>query len=235
MTIVLFFIILSVLVVAHELGHFIAAKSAGVRVDEFGLGFPPRLAKLFSWRGSLFTLSWLPFGGFVKMEEEGERKISVLLAGVLANVILAWLLFSVVLMLGIESGGEIIQRGFFGGLWHGLLTTGKIAWLTISALFHISPSDVVGPVGLVGLVGEAKSLGLSYVLYFTGLISVNLAIINLIPIPALDGGRALIVLIERLSGKRLSKALFDKLNLASFALLIILMVIVTVRDIYHLI
>lgn len=235
MTILIFFVILSVLVVAHELGHFFAAKRARVEVYEFGIGFPPRIFKLGSWKGTIFTLNWLPFGGFVRMEDEGERKISVLLAGVIANFILAWLLFSIVLMLGIESGGEFVQRGFFGGLWHGFLTTGKITWLTVAALFHLSPADIVGPVGLVGLVGEAKTLGLAYLLYFTGLVSVNLGIINLIPLPALDGGRVLLILIERMRGERLSKKLFDRLNLVSFALLILLMVLVTIRDVWHLI
>ncbi|MBX4195445.1 site-2 protease family protein [Candidatus Parcubacteria bacterium] len=243
MTIIIFLIILSVLVIAHEFGHFWIAKKAGVGVKEFGIGFPPRARKLFSWMGTDFTLNWLPFGGFVKMEDEGERKISVLIAGVVANFILAWILFTIVLMLGIEGQDGFVQRGLFDGLWHGLLTTGKITWLTIGAIWHLlagaftgqgSLADVVGPVGLVGLVGEAKMLGLSYVLYFTALISVNLAIINLIPVPALDGGRILLVIIERVRGKRISPKLFNMINLASFALLILLMVIITVRDIHRL-
>ncbi|MBX4199087.1 site-2 protease family protein [Candidatus Parcubacteria bacterium] len=235
MTILLFLIILSVLVIVHELGHFVVAKRLGVKVEEFGVGFPPRAKKLFRWKDTDFTLNWLPFGGFVRMEEEGERKPFVLLAGVLANFALAWLLFSIMLMHGIESGGSFVQHGFFAGIWHGLLTTGKITWLTITSIFSSEVKDVVGPVGLVSIVGMAKSLGLSYILYFAALISVNLAIINLIPIPALDGGRLLIVIVERLRKRRLSKELFNKLNLVSFALLIILMVLITVRDIAHLV
>ncbi|MBX4181478.1 site-2 protease family protein, partial [Candidatus Parcubacteria bacterium] len=65
MSIILFLIILSVLIIVHELGHFLVAKFFGIRVDEFGLGYPPRAAKLFTWKGSDFTLNWLPFGGFV--------------------------------------------------------------------------------------------------------------------------------------------------------------------------
>lgn len=264
MTIIIFLIILSVLIVAHEAGHFWAAKQGGIRVDEFGLGFPPRAKKLFSWRGTDFTLNWLPFGGFVKIfgenpleEAEGLslntdskgltfsqtsrwRQLLVLSAGVLANFALAWILFSVVLMLGIESQDGYVQRNFFSAIWHGLLTTGKITWLTAIAIWEIVSgavagtadlSGLVGPVGLVGLVGEVSSLGFAYVLYFTALISVNLALINLIPVPALDGGRILIVIIEAIRGKSISPKLFGILNAVSFALLIILMILITVRDV----
>ena len=67
MALLLFFIILSVLVVVHEFGHFAVAKFFGIRADEFGLGYPPRLFKLFTWKETLFSLNWLPFGGFVKI------------------------------------------------------------------------------------------------------------------------------------------------------------------------
>lgn len=248
MTIIIFLIILSVLVIAHEAGHFFAARKFGVRVDEFGLGFPPKAKALGRWKGTLFTLNWLPFGGFVKIFGEnftGDsenapdsfsskskiKQIIILAAGVLSNFALAWLLFTIVLMLGIESQTGFVKRGLLDGLWHGFLTTGKLTWLTAKALLHLSINDVVGPVGIVGLVGEAKALGLSYLFYFAALISVNLGIINLIPIPALDGGRILLVIIEAIRKKRLSAKLFNIINLASFALLILLMVIITVRDV----
>ena len=67
MSIIIFIIILSALIIVHELGHFLVAKRFGIRVDEFGLGFPPRITKLFTWKGTPFTLNWLPFGGFVKI------------------------------------------------------------------------------------------------------------------------------------------------------------------------
>lgn len=257
MTIIIFLIILSVLIIAHEAGHLWAAKSGGIRVDEFGVGFPPRAAKLGRWKGTDFVLNWLPLGGYVKIfgenpAEEGVdsadsfvtkstgRKLLVLVAGVLANFVLAWILFSIVLMIGIESDGEFVQRNFFDAIWHGLLTTGKVTWLTAVAIWEIiagafsgtaDTSGVVGPVGLVGLVGEVTSMGAAYLLYFTALISVNLAIINLIPIPALDGGRILLVLIEAIRGRAMSPKVFGILNATSFALLIILMVLITVRDV----
>ncbi|MEX2010556.1 MAG: site-2 protease family protein, partial [Parcubacteria group bacterium] len=119
-TILIFLIILSLLVFVHEAGHFLAAKAFKVRVDEFGLGYPPRAKKLFSWRGTLFTLNWLPFGGFVRIfgENPSEENIKdpnsfseknrgaqalILSAGVFGNFLLAWILISMGLMLGMPS------------------------------------------------------------------------------------------------------------------------------------
>lgn len=262
MSIVIFLIILSVLVIVHEAGHLWAAKSAGMRVDEFGIGFPPRISKLFSWKGTNFYLNALPFGGYVRIfgenpEEEGAstrgdsflsksmpRQILVLLSGVLANFVLAWVLLSIVLMIGILAFDQgFVHYGFFEAIWHGLLTTGKITWLTIEGLGtllaglfsgHADLTGVVGPVGLISLTKHVAGEGFVYLLYFTALISVNLSIINLVPLPALDGGRALIVFIEWARGKNISPKVFNAINIASFVLLIILMVLITIRDISHL-
>ncbi len=262
MSVIIFLIILSVLVIVHEAGHLWAAKASGVRVDEFGVGFPPKIKKLFTWRGTDFFLNLLPFGGYVKifgenpLEEGAEEgrdsflskkfgpKILILLSGVLANLVLAWILFSVIQMIGIESQDGFVKRGFFDALYHGLLTTHKIFILTLVALGELllgsftgtaDFSQVVGPVGLVGLVGTVSESGFVYLLYFTGLISVNLAIINLFPLPALDGGRALIVVIEKIRNKRITPKIFNALNFASFVLLIILMIVITIRDVSQLI
>lgn len=259
MTIILFLIILSVLVVAHELGHFLAARYFKMRVDEFGLGFPPRAKKLFSRNGTDFTLNWLPFGGFVRIHGEDPNseeakdsdsfnaksfwsQIVVLFAGVIFNFLFAWLVFSIMLMLGIEGETGFVQRGFLGGVWHGLLTTGKITGLTLAAIWNLfagifrgAPdfSSVVGPVGLVNIVGQVRTMGLSYILYFVGLISVNLSIINLIPIPALDGGRILVSIIEKVRGKRLSPKTWSIMSMISFGFLILLMIAITFRDVRH--
>jgi regulator of sigma E protease len=108
-TVVLFLAILGVLVVIHELGHFVTARLAGVRVLEFGLGFPPRAKVLRSKGETLYTLNWLPIGGFVKLEgEDGTdttdprsfaaqtwiKKMVILLAGVAMNVLLAFVIFA---------------------------------------------------------------------------------------------------------------------------------------------
>ena len=365
MSIILFLVILFVLVLVHEFGHFITAKWAKIRVDEFAIGFPP---KVFSWkRGETqYSLNLLPFGGFVKIfgenpaETEEEKKAEngdlsrsfgaqpkwvqagVLLAGILFNALLAWALFSTSYMIGlptssqsvfaeglrdtklvildvsngspasiagIEAGDQIVSvssqlenikglkpeffRSFvqdhkgdaidigyvrngetrnvlitpasvpgagyavgvvideigviklspFEAIWQGLKTTGSLSYLTISSLADLLSgmfngkseiSSLTGPVGIVGMVGEASKFGFAYLLSFTALISVNLAVLNLLPFPALDGGRFLFVIIESIKGSPIKPVVANTFNLIGFAILIILMLVVTYHDIARL-
>jgi len=97
-----------------------------------------------------------------------------------------------------------------------------------------SLSAVTGPVGLVGIVGDAYKFGFNYLLSFTALISINLAIINLLPFPALDGGRLLFLLIEKIKGSRINPKVANTANFIGFSLLIILMLLVTYNDVVKL-
>lgn len=378
MSIIIFFIILSALIIVHELGHFLVAKKFGIRVDEFGLGYPPRAKKLFSWWGTDFTLNWLPFGGFVKIfgenpdepplpkssdipSEHGQNLLkevqpasdnfqsknrgiqaSVLAAGVFFNFLFAWLLISLGFMTGIpspaglsvplenprtiitlvvpgspadlgglKSGDAIVSlsrgdnelRGAEGAeltppavsefissspepitfsitrgetaremtvtpasdiiaekpavgiametigtiqlpphqaLWHGLKTAWALTALTAKAIVtlisqaFVGKADlgaVTGPVGIVSMVGDMRELGWSYLVTFTALLSINLSIINLLPFPALDGGRLLFVGIESVTRRRVPPRFFNAVNAAGFALLIFLMILITIRDV----
>ncbi len=354
---------MSILVIVHEAGHFFVAKYFGIRVDEFGLGYPPRAKKLFMWKGTEFTLNWLPFGGFVKIfgenptqdDEDGllsdvppgakftskNRGIqaAVLVAGVTANFLFGWLLITLGFIsglpaplgvslpvenaqvvittvipdspaaeAGIKSGDTLLslsrngvesdlspegaanfigessnplevklqrgdeifnttitpKEGIVAGkpavgismenvgtvklspikaIYHGFLTTVELTWLTAKALgtFILQAvvgradlTQVTGPVGLVGMVGDVKQLGFVYILSFTALISINLAIINLIPFPALDGGRLLFVAIESVIRRAISPRVFNVANTLGFGILILLMILVTFRDISNL-
>ncbi|HCY18037.1 MAG: Membrane-associated zinc metalloprotease [Candidatus Nomurabacteria bacterium GW2011_GWF2_35_12] len=361
MNILIFIIILLVLVLVHEFGHFFAAKKFGIRVDEFGFGFPPRL---FSFKkGEIeYSFNLLPIGGFVKIfgenpDEENTfgpdasrsfinkpkyKQAVVLFAGVFANFLLAWFLFSLGFMsglptsvgneprgysmadthlvvvsvladspaekAGLKSGDKIVYiksnnldtnyispetvrsfvasgnkieigylRGkdtiyntveitpqndngsFFIGIsmdqigivklpvltafWEGL----KLDWFvtkgTVVGLYTLikegiegrgSLASVTGPVGMVGIVGNAYQFGFVYLLSFSALISVNLAIINLIPFPALDGGRLFFLLIEKIKGSRLNPKFANTVNMVGFAVLIILMLLVTYHDVVKL-
>lgn len=353
MSIILFLIILSVLVLVHELGHFIVAKAFAIRVDEFGLGLPPRLAALFSWKDTIFTLNWLPFGGFVKIFGENpaaptattpsdsfqskNRGIQalVLVAGVAGNFLLAWFLLSLgfivglpapasislpvehprtviitvlpaspAALAGLKSGDAIVslsRNGIYsrltpeaaslfiaesleplvfeidrGGqvtkktvapieemsaarptvglsmdvigtvklsplkaIWYGLTIAAELTFSIgreiVTFLLQIFSgqadlSNVTGPVGLAAVVGNLRALGLVYLLTFAALISINLCLINLLPFPALDGGRLFFVGIEAVTRRSIPPRIFNAVNQTSFVLLILLMFIITVRD-----
>jgi len=360
MAILTFLVVLFVLVLVHEFGHFAVAKLTGMRVDEFGIGFPPRLFGIK--RGeTTYSLNLFPIGGFVKIlgenggEEIGESdrarafgarpklaQAAVLVAGVAMNVLLAWVLFVVLFMVGTPSvvseseatsaavltitdvlpdgpaaaagipvaatiegvaagdeqlegtltpnsfssfiashQGEAVtvvylaegkeksavltpQQGvlpgsgdrvavgiglalvedvpysFSAAIKEGTVLTGTtlagitvgLGGLIVDALhLHADFSSVAGPVGIVGLVGEASSYGFAALLMFTAFISLNLAVINLIPFPALDGGRLIMVLIEAVKGTPIRPQVAGTLNAFGFALLIFLMIAVTYNDI----
>lgn len=362
MTILLFFAVLFVLILVHEWGHFIVAKKTGMRVDEFGIGFPPRLFGK-KWRGTEYTFNALPIGGFVRIfgenaedaadaAKEGEdvgdsftskskwAQAAVLIAGVTMNIVFAWFLFALVFMsgvptavspeeatdaaqftvtnimqgtpaaeVGIPVGAEIVSvtsgetrldsltpaafsdfvrgvseevtitfvkddaeltvdmvplAGLFEddvhrkGLGVGLAlveevrqpvhialydafkTTGaSLVAITVGIATLIAQSvqgtadfsQVAGPIGIVGLVGEAAEFGVTSLLMFTAVISLNLAVINMLPFPALDGGRLLIVLIESVLRRPINPVWVARMNLAGFAMLMVLMVAVTWNDI----
>jgi regulator of sigma E protease len=133
----------------------------------------------------------------------------------------------------------IARAGPLGALWRSLRLTVDLTVATAEAIFNFifdafrgqgSLSDVTGPVGLVGLVGDARTLGFVYLLSFTALISINLAIVNLIPFPALDGGRLLFLLIEKIKGSPLKPAVANWANILGFILLLGLMAIITASD-----
>ncbi len=364
MSIILFIIVLAVLILVHEVGHFLAARSVGARVDEFGIGFPPRLWS-FKPEGSetTYSINAIPFGGYVKIfgedayessltPEQASRSLAhksklaqvwVLVAGVFFNVVFAWLLLSAGLMTGIPMsvtpetkglteparvtitsvfsdtpaadaglvGGDAIlelesqsgalpfatvedvqeiiasnenapltityeregnvqtttvipKEGIVEGkgaigvtldfvgtvklsphlaLVEGVRTTGLflksitvgITTLIVGAFTGTANlSEVSGPVGIVGMVGDAAHQGLIALITFTALISLNLAVINLVPFPALDGGRVLFVLIEAVKGSPIHPKVSSILNLVGFSLLILLMVVITVNDVVQL-
>ena len=132
---------------------------------------------------------------------------------------------------------------FFGALWQGLklnwlMTENTVTgfWTLISEAMrgHGSLEGISGPVGMVGIVGDAYQFGFVYLLSFMALISINLAIINLIPFPALDGGRLLFLLIEKIKGSRLNPKIANMANMIGFSILILLMLFITYHDVVKL-
>ncbi|MEY3784362.1 MAG: hypothetical protein RLZZ230_684 [Candidatus Parcubacteria bacterium] len=357
MSIILFLLVLFVLVLVHEWGHFIVAKKTGMRVDEFGIGFPPKLYGIKKGETE-YTLNALPLGGFVKIWGENYEDVAgadaevdksrgfssrpkwaqalVLVAGISMNILFAWFLFSLTYMIGAptavdeslatdkaelivagvlpdspgvalpagavvtsiaygdksitkptptefskavvaiapepiivsytvgeNSGGnatlipvkglikedldryavgvslamfETVKMPFFTAItegfnstWYGFkqISLGLVSMISGQA----DLSQVAGPVGIVGMVGEAASFGITALLTFTAIISLNLAVVNLLPFPALDGGRLVFVLIETVTKKQIPPEWAGRVNLVGFAILMLLMIAVTYSDI----
>ena len=131
----------------------------------------------------------------------------------------------------------------FRAIWEGLKLDWNVTKSTVTGLFGLiltsiqgkgSFSSVTGPVGMVSIVGDAYKFGFVYLLSFAALISVNLAIINLVPFPALDGGRLLFLLIEKIKGSRINPKFANTANMVGFAILILLMILVTYHDVIKL-
>ena len=342
-TILAFLAVLAVLIIAHELGHFSTAKVFGVKVEEFGVGFPPRLLSIK--RGETrYSLNAIPLGGFTKMLGEEDPKeprslasknagirILVLSAGSLMNALLPLLLFSIAFMVphnaligevvvqevvpnspaamaGIESGDIILSvneqpvhnvsdlhryiqlnlgkkttiaishsdsateevqliprwkppegQGATGILvstlnptivsqsepfWRAIplgvkecIETFILFKNAILGLFiGIETFQVGGPVAIAQITGEVAKAGISPLLEFAAFLSINLAIINIFPLPALDGGRIIFVLLEWVRrGKRIPPRTEGLIHGIGFALLIAAMLAITYQDIIRIV
>lgn len=368
MSIILFLAVLFVLVLVHEWGHYITAKKTGMRVDEFAIGFPPKLFGIK--RGeTAFNFNLFPIGGYVKIFGEnaeeaaemgaeprdpkdvgrafGERpkwaQAVVLLAGITMNILFAWFLFSVTQMVGVptaveesaateaaelyvaatlpgapadgklpvgavvlgaEAKGvrletpnasefsafvtthapapvtvdyrfkdvtdtveltpvkglvaaepekyvvgtslslvEVQQKSFFDAIGSGFMTTvdgflaisvGLATLIKEAFVGQADLTNIAGPVGIVGMVGDAAAFGIVPLLTFTAIISLNLAVVNLLPFPALDGGRLVFVMIEAVTRKQVPPQWTGWVNGVGFILLLLMMLAVTYNDISRL-
>lgn len=355
MTILIFIVILAVLVLIHEAGHFFAAKKSGVRVDEFGFGFPPRIFGIK--RGeTLYSLNLIPLGGFVRLfqeeyhegvkvdKKEKERafiykkpltKAFIVTAGILGNFILAWVLLSFLLtqgvnipngnvfidkvqqgspadVAGLQPKDTLIQlkvdekiykiastqdfidlsRRFAGkqielkivrngnpetlsvtprksppagqgplgivisiptiekkytwyeapieGLKETLFRTKQIIIGLFSTLsevvrFHKPSADVAGPIGIARLTGQVVKYGFNTVLEFMATLSLNLAVINILPFPALDGGRLSFIVYEWVFKRKMNKSVEQYANIIGMVILLSLALVISINDIAKLI
>ena len=242
--------LLTILIVVHELGHLIVAKLLGIGVDVFSVGVGRRLWG-FSWGGTDWRISLLPFGGYVMltggdpmdryaidprrdlMKRPPWQRIAVYLAGPLANLLLAAVLFASVhlsvgqaplaaLGAGIAEVGTLTQMM---GAQLGMLLTGEAA-LTQS---------VGGPVEIVRQASHAAGLGVKHWVWLMGAISTSVAIINLLPAPVLDGGRILFFTIEAIRGRPVSLIFQERAQQIGVLALVLLTMVVLVADIQRLI
>jgi regulator of sigma E protease len=367
-TIISFIVVLSILVFAHELGHFSVARKFGLLPEEFGFGMPPRFWGIYKsnegkWKivwgnkkpkdavDTIYSINWLPLGGFVKLGEDDDpgnnpnhfnnkpvwQRSIILLAGVSMNIVLAAVLISFGYMIGLPQtvsdaspqakiserkiqiveviadspaakaelkagdiiqsiNGQIFEKGddlqnfvdqnknkelaykvkrgqeliekkitpeireetkkggigiaisetgivrysFFIAIWEGIKMTIFLTWAIIVAFYDLIKGlifgkgisiELGGPVRIAEITGDAARMGFSYLINFTALLSINLAIINALPFPALDGGRILFLIIEKMKGKPVRKEIEGAIHYIGFALLMLLVIVVTYRDI----
>lgn len=352
-SVLVFLVVLSVLILVHEAGHFLAARRAGVLVEEFGFGLPPRI-----WGKkvgeTIYSVNLLPFGGFVRLHgettEEGvtqqarafinknkKTRTGIILAGVLMNFALAILAFAVVYsfsgiprqtgeikvvevtpdspaqtakilagdifrkvgkqeVASVEEFVKIVEenrgkrisfevervRGDdktvekisltpresppenegplgvvistteiyyppfwqrpFVGIYYGFKEALFWGATVVAGLLKIfkdlfagqAPKDLAGPVGIFAITSQATQLGILAVINFVGILSVNLAILNAIPFPALDGGRLLFIGIESILGKKVLPKIEAAVHTIGMIILIFLLLAITAHDIQRL-
>jgi regulator of sigma E protease len=250
----IFLAVISILVFVHELGHFLAARLFDVGVRSFAIGFVPTL---WSKRvgQTVYKINAIPMGGYVALlgeDEEGDaelsdrgfkksqylqskpwwQKIIVMIAGIVFNFIFALV---VLVILSLVSNG---WSGFASGFQLYMHLMGEIVF----GIFHFlggifsggGLGDVSGPVGIARILGDAAHIGFSQVAFLTAILSINLGLMNLIPFPALDGGQIVVVLIEKIIGKPLTPQVQGVINMIGFGALILLMVVVTFKDVVKL-
>ncbi len=350
-TVLIFLIVLGVLVLAHELGHFLTAKKMGMKIYEFGIGFPPRIWSKKGKDDVVYSINAIPLGGFVNLRETDEeakdpnsfihkkpwQRALVISAGVAMNYLLCIILLSLGFMFGlpqsvdqealangkvsehkiqvvtvlddkpakaagIEIGDELVAvdgekissvknliayantkigqkvkltyihdkeevekevdiveletgKGGIGvglvetgivsypphlAVWHGIKLTVALTKEFIFAFANILKNlvigqpigvQVAGPVGIAVLTGQVAKLGLIYLLQFTALLSLNLAIINFLPFPAFDGGHLVFIIIEKIRRKPVNKKIEGIIHTIGFSLLMILIIVITFQDI----
>ncbi len=242
-----FIVVFTLVVLVHELGHFIAARKAGIRVYEFSIGFPfsPKIFTLFRYKETEFTMRLLPLGGFVSFSRDGDedakelfeasyfKRASIMSAGSLFNISFAFLIFILVFVTG-------KNLPFIDAILLSAKTVLAILSGTVAFIFNLfsgngSMEGLAGPIGIASMAGQAASKGILNLIYFTGILSVSLGLMNLIPLPALDGGQLFMLLIESIRKKPLSMKTYQIVNVFGLSLFVILTVLVTYRDIVRLI
>lgn len=237
-----FLLVFALVVFVHELGHYLAARKAGIPVYEFCLGFPmsPRLCTLFRYKETAFTIRLLPLGGFVsfhqgaatnpnalQMASAGQRAL-ILSAGSICNILFA---FGVLVFVAIMAKGVSLPTA----LSWSTTTIGLVVVNTVEALWNWvvgqgSMDHLMGTFGIAHLAGEAAQQGAISLLYFCGLLSLSLGLMNLLPLPALDGGQLLILLIEVVRRRPLATQTVQAVNLAGFVGLLLLSILVAYHD-----
>ncbi|MGZ4122979.1 MAG: M50 family metallopeptidase [Tumebacillaceae bacterium] len=238
---------ISLLVFLHELGHYTAARLCKLPVLSFGVGFGPALVK-FTRKGTVYRLNLFPLGGYVTTPAEQTKTSSVPIrlffysAGILMNILTAIVLLTILFTVtGVPNAqtGQVYADStmpFFRGLAYavtasfhvmGQLFVGFYDLLTGSLSFD----QLAGPVEMVQTTGHASELGVPFFLYYLAILSLNLAVLNTMPIPSLDGSHLVFALLEvARRGKRIPLEREAMVHFIGILLMFALMVVVTIKN-----
>jgi len=236
-------VLLGFLVFIHEGGHFLMAKFCKVKVNEFAIGFGP---KIWEKQGTetKYALRLIPLGGFVNMEGEEEesdeegsftkasipKRIAIVFSGPLVNIIFAIIVYFILgIIFGMTSTGDFGMSVQFAAAKLGSFIGSTFEGLAQLFTGHIGLDQMMGPVGISEVV--AQTSGMFDFINMMAVISLSLGITNLLPIPALDGGKILLLIIEAIRRKPLNKKTELNLQLLGFGFLIMLSILVTYHDI----
>ena len=239
--------VFGLIVFIHELGHFITAKMSGMQVDEFAIGFGPTIWKK-QGKETKYALRLIPLGGFISMEGEEElsdkegsfskasipKRVAIVAAGAIVNIIFALIVYFI---LATSYNFQVTNN------WSSALTfagekTGTFITSTFEGLKQLFTGksgldQMMGPVGISEVV--AKTNGMFEFINMIAIVSLSLGVTNLLPIPALDGGKILLLIIEAIRKKPLSQKIEINIQLLGFSFIIILALFVTWNDIARII
>lgn len=231
--------LLGFLIFIHEGGHFLIAKLCKVKVNEFAIGFGPTIWKK-QGKETKYAIRVIPLGGFVSMEGEDEesddeksfskasipKRIAIVAAGAVVNIIFGLLTYFILVAIVYKNIPLAFQAT--GGFVTALAESIKMLFTG-----NVGIKDLTGPVGISGIVSQTTTF-VNYV-YIIALISVSLGVTNLLPIPALDGGKILLLIIEAIRRKPLKQETEVQIQLIGFSILIALSLIVTYNDILRIV
>jgi regulator of sigma E protease len=246
-SIVAFVAVFTLVVLVHEFGHFLAARKSGVKVYEFSIGFPfsPRLITLFRHKETAFTVRLLPLGGFVSFSQDGGendtelfrasywKRALILSAGSLFHMFFAFAVFTAVFIIGKHLDPVSALLLSAKTVWE--ILSGTLLFVINAFTGHGTMEGVSGPVGIAVMAGKAAGKGMLNLFYFAGVLSMSLGIMNLLPLPALDGGHLVALLIESIRRKPLSPKVYQVATMVGLALFLVLTLVATYGDIVRLI